>query len=80
MFEINHRTLAPLHCASNDETRPGLCSLHFAADGSTVGTNGHVLARTILADVPAELASFTLAAGGLAFAFFHHGDYRVLSK
>ena len=66
MSEINHRTLAPLHCASDDEARPGLCGLHFAADGSTVGTNGHLLARTIPAESSPKLVPFTLAAGALA--------------
>lgn len=44
-MKINHRTLAPLHCASTDETRFNLNALHFTAEGETIGTNGHLLAR-----------------------------------
>lgn len=44
---LSHRSLAPLHCASRDEYRPGLRVLHFSGIGQTVATNGHILARFI---------------------------------
>jgi DNA polymerase III sliding clamp (beta) subunit (PCNA family) len=65
--EITRRTLAPLHCASNDETRYNLRSLHFDTDGSTVATDGHLMARAVPVvpnNDPAE--PFTLAAEALA--------------
>jgi len=64
---INHRTLAPLHCASTDETRYNLNGLHFTADGQTVGTDGHIMAYVTpkLDGDPVKLEPFTLEYGAL---------------
>ena len=43
-LSLNRRTLAPLHCASDDSTRYALNSLHIEPDGTTVATNGHLMA------------------------------------
>lgn len=43
-MEINRRNLAPLHCASEDDARHNLNSLHFDPSGKTVATDGHILA------------------------------------
>jgi DNA polymerase III sliding clamp (beta) subunit (PCNA family) len=66
-MEINRRTLAPIYCASTDETRFTINSLHFAADGSTVATNKHILARCVpKTSIGHELQPFTLWADTLA--------------
>tara|TARA_R110000751_G_scaffold225303_2_gene327197 strand:- start:299 stop:904 length:606 start_codon:yes stop_codon:yes gene_type:complete len=46
-MEVNHRTLAPIHCASTDETRHNINTLSFESSGETIATSGHILARFI---------------------------------
>ena len=43
-LSLNRRSLAPIHCASTDKSREHLTTLHFEPDGTTVATNGHVMA------------------------------------
>lgn len=43
-LSLNHRTLAPIHCASKDSSRFNINSLHVEADGTTVATDGHIMA------------------------------------
>ena len=43
-LSLNRRTLSPLHCASSDSTRFNINSLHIEADGTTVATDGHIMA------------------------------------
>ena len=46
-MEINHRTLAPLHCASTDKTRDNVNVIHFDVSGDTIATNGHIMAHYV---------------------------------
>lgn len=50
-MKISKKHLAPIHCASKDETRYNLNSIHFADDGSIVATNGHMLGRVVPKDM-----------------------------
>ncbi len=43
-MDLNRRNLAPIHCASTDAGRVNLKALRFEKDGTTVATDGHILA------------------------------------
>lgn len=43
-LSLNRRSLAPIHCASTDKSRENLTTLHFEPDGTTVATDGHLMA------------------------------------
>ncbi len=43
-LSLNRRSLAPIHCASKGSSRSNINSLHFEADGTTVATDGHLMA------------------------------------
>ncbi len=43
-MDLNRRNLAPIHCASTEETRHATNSLRFEKDGTTVAMDGHILA------------------------------------
>ncbi len=63
-MKINHRNLAPIHCASRDSTRYNLNSIHFDEHGCTIGTNGHVLACVTPGD-ESKLEAFTVGLDSL---------------
>lgn len=67
-LSLNHRTLSPLHCASADSTRYQINSLRIEADGTTIATNGHIMA-VVTPGKPLEgseqLEPFTLEADHL---------------
>ena len=67
-LSLNRRTLSPLHCASSDATRFNINSLHVEADGTTIATDGHILA-VVTPSSPLEgsskLKPFTLEADHL---------------
>lgn len=46
-MQLNRQSLSPIHCASRDETRFMLNQLRVEPDGSTIATNGHLMARVI---------------------------------
>lgn len=62
-MQVNHRTLAPIHCASTDETRFAINTLSFESSGEVIATNGHIMARFIPSEKPdPELAPFVIGA------------------
>ena len=67
-LSLNRRTLSPLHCASSDSTRFNINSLRVEADGTTIATNGHLMA-VVTPGKPLEgseqLEPFTLEADHL---------------
>ena len=67
-LSLNHRTLSPLHCASNDAGRFNINTLHVEADGKTIATDGHIMA-VVTPGKPLEgsdrLEPFTLEADHL---------------
>lgn len=67
-MKLNRRTLAPLHCASRDETRYSMNGLHFSKEGVTVGTNGHILAAVVPVEPEPIPRSFSLEPAALAAA------------
>jgi hypothetical protein len=66
MIKLNRRSLAPLHCASKDETRHHLGALHFSAEGVTVGCTGHLLACVTPAHLEPIPRAFGLERAALA--------------
>ena len=69
-LSLNRRTLSPLHCASSDETRFNINTLHVEADGTTIATDGHIMAVVTPGSIdkeewPQEVRPFTLEADHL---------------
>ena len=67
-LSLNRRTLSPLHCASSDSTRFNINSLHVEANGTTIATDGHILAVVTPGtplEIGDELTPFTLEADHL---------------
>lgn len=67
-LSLNRRTLSPLHCASADATRYSINSLHIEADGTTIATDGHLMAVVTPAsplEGSSQLEPFTLEADHL---------------
>ena len=65
-MKITARTLAPIHCASKDPLRYNINVVHFAKDGTTSATNGHVLARVAPDEVTEPIGSFSIEAKKLS--------------
>lgn len=66
-MKLNRRNLAPIHCASTDSTRYSINALRFEEDGTTVATDGHILAVVKPGKViDAKLDPFSVELEGLA--------------
>jgi len=57
-------SLSVVHAASDDATRYNINSVHFTEDGSTVATDGHMLAK-VTPEKPVKVQPFTVELGGL---------------
>ena len=58
-------SLSVIHAASDDATKYNINSVHFTEDGSTVATDGHMLAK-VTPEKPVKVEPFTVELKGLA--------------